>query len=54
VQLQNDFAQAQFSHAVGEYNKLSQTMFKTMTEIFEPLQKRAVIAAQIKDLMNVD
>jgi len=54
MKLQSEFAQAQFNEAVNEFNKLSQTMFKTMTEIFEPLQRRAVKAAQIHDLMHGD
>ena len=54
AQLQSEFAQTQFKIAVDEFNKLSQTMFQTMTEIFEPLQRRASVVAQIQDLMKLD
>lgn len=52
MQLQSEFAQAEFNNAIAEISKLSQGMFKTMTAIFEPLQIRAVAAAQIKDLLK--
>lgn len=52
MQLQSEFAQAEFNNAIAEMTKLSQEMFKTMTAIFEPLQIRAVAAAQIKDLLK--
>jgi hypothetical protein len=51
VRLQGEFARAEFATAIEEYSKLSQAMFQTMTAIFEPLQKRAITAAQIKDLL---
>ena len=54
MQLQSDFARAHFNAMIGEVAKLSDTMFKLMTEVFEPLQKQAVTAAQIKDLMKHD
>lgn len=52
MQLQSEFARAEFSNAIAQTTKLSEEMFKTMTAIFEPLQKQAVIAAQIKDVLN--
>ena len=42
--LQNDFAKTQFDAAVAEMSKLSETMVKLMSEVFEPLQARATIA----------
>lgn len=54
MQLQSEFARTQFNVAVGEVSKLSETMFRLMTEIFEPLQKQAVTSAQIRDLMTDD
>ena len=50
--LQSEFARAEFATAIAEYTKLSQAMFQTMTAIFEPLQKQAITAAQIKDLLR--
>lgn len=52
IQLQSEFARTEFSNSVAEYSKLSQTMFETMAAIFEPLQKQAITAAQIKDLLK--
>lgn len=52
MQLQNEFARVEFDNAVSEVSTLSETMFETMTAIFEPLQKQAIAAAQIKDLMT--
>lgn len=50
--LQSEFARTEFTTAIAEYSKLSQAMFQTMTAMFEPLQKQAITAAQIKDLMK--
>jgi phasin family protein len=52
MKLQSEFARAEFSTAISEVTKLSQLMFQTMTAIFEPLQKQAITAAQIKDLLG--
>lgn len=52
MDLQRDFARTEFANAVAEYSKLSQTLFQTMTAMFEPLQKQAVTAAQIEDLLK--
>lgn len=52
MQLQSEFARVEFDNAVSEVSALSETMFETMTAIFEPLQKQAIAAAQIKDLMT--
>ena len=52
IQLQSEFARVEFDNAVSEVSALSETMFETMTAIFEPLQKQAMAAAQINDLMN--
>lgn len=52
MKMQSEFAQSEFATAIAEVSKLSQTMFQTMTAIFEPLQKQAITAAQIKDLMR--
>ena len=51
-QLQNEFARAEFNAAIAEVAKLSEAMFKTITAVFEPLQKQAMAAAQIKDMMD--
>lgn len=51
MKLQSDFARAEFATAIAEFSKLSQTLFQAMTAIFEPLQRQAVTAAQIKDLL---
>jgi phasin family protein len=51
IKLQSEFARAEFATAVAEYTKLSQTLFQTMSAIFEPLQKQALTSAQIKDLL---
>jgi hypothetical protein len=52
MHFQSEFAQVEFNSAIAEMTKLSQEMFKTMAAIFEPLQNRAVAAAQIKDLLK--
>lgn len=52
MQLQSDFARTEFATAIAEATRLSQAMFETMTAIFEPLQKQAMAAAQIKDLLK--
>ncbi len=54
MQLQSEFARSQFNSAVGEVSKLSELMFRTMSEVFEPLQKQAMTSAQIRDLMKDD
>lgn len=54
MKLQTAFAKNEFASAIAEYSKLSQTMFATMSAMFEPLQKRAVTAAQIADLLKED
>lgn len=51
TKLQSEYARNEFATAIAEYSKLSQAMFQTMTAMFEPLQKQALTAAQIKDLM---
>jgi phasin family protein len=45
MQLQNEFAQAEFSNSIAQVSKLSEAMFKTMADIFDPLQKQAVASA---------
>lgn len=52
MKLQSEFARAEFATGIAEYSKLSQAMFQTMTAMFEPLQKQAITAAQIKDLLK--
>ena len=52
MQLQGEFARAEFGTAIAEMTKLSQAMFTTMMAVFEPLQKQAVTAAQIKDVLK--
>jgi len=52
IQLQSEFARAEFASAIAEISKLSQKMFKTMTVVFEPLQKQAMAAAQVKDIFR--
>lgn len=51
IELQSEFARAEFKNAIVEITILSESMFKTMAAIFEPLEKQAMAAAQIKDLM---
>jgi len=51
MNLQSEFAKAQFTSAIDEISSLAESMFKIMSDIFEPLQRQALIAAQIKDLM---
>ncbi len=45
MQLQGEFARAEFTSALAKVSTLSEAMFETMTAIFEPLQKQAVAAA---------
>ena len=45
IHLQGEFARNECTIAIAEVTKLSETMFKTMTAIFDPLQKQAVAAA---------
>jgi hypothetical protein len=52
IQLQSEFARTEFTTAIAEASKLSQDMFKTMTAIFEPLQRHAIAAAQVKDIFE--
>ena len=49
LQLQGDFARAEFAAAIAETTRLSQTVFATLGAIFEPLQQQAMAAAQSKD-----
>jgi len=44
MQLQNDFAKAQFDAAVAEMSKLSETLVKLAGEVFEPMQNRIATA----------
>lgn len=44
MQLQSDFAKAQFDAAVAEMSKLSETMVKLAGEVFEPMQNRVALA----------
>ncbi len=44
MQLQSDFAKAQFDAAVAEMSKLSETMVKLAGEVFEPMQNRIAVA----------
>jgi phasin family protein len=52
MRLQNEFAQAQFASTIGEVTKLSETMFKMMTDIFAPLQKQSMAVTQAKSTDN--
>ena len=52
--LQSEFAKNQFNTAISEVTRLSEAMYKMMADIFEPLQRQALIAAQITDLMKED
>ncbi|WP_218939612.1 phasin family protein [Sphingorhabdus profundilacus] len=52
IQLQSEFARTKFTTAIAEYSKLTQSMFQTTIQIFEPLQQQAMTAAQIKDLVK--
>lgn len=51
TKIQGEFARREFESAISEVSSLSETMFETMSAIFEPLQKQALAAAQISDLM---
>ena len=44
MQLQSDFAKAQFDAAVAEMSKLSETLVKLAGEVFEPVQNRIALA----------
>jgi phasin family protein len=44
MQMQSDFAKAQFDSAVAEYSKLSEMMVKLAGEVMEPMQNQAAIA----------
>ncbi len=46
VQMQGDFARAEFAAAIGETARLSQAMFAAMGGIFAPLQQQALAAAK--------
>lgn len=53
MQLQSEFARSQFNTTMSDVSKLAETMFRLMTDIFEPLQKRAMTSsAQLRDQMN--
>lgn len=54
MQLQSEFARNEFSTAISEYSRLTQHMFQTLSAMFEPLQKHAITAAQIRDLLAED
>ena len=44
MQLQSDFAKAQYDSAVAEFSKLTEMMVKLSGEIMEPVQNRVAIA----------
>jgi len=44
MQLQSDFAKAQFDSSVAEMSKLTEMMMKLAGEVFEPVQNRVAIA----------
>ncbi len=44
MQLQSDFAKAQFDAAVAEMSKMSETLVKLAGEVFEPMQNRIALA----------
>jgi phasin family protein len=44
MQLQSDFAKAQFDSAVAEYSKLSEMMVKLAGEVMEPVQNQMAVA----------
>ena len=46
VQMQGDFARAEFAAAIGETARLSQAMFAAMGGIFAPLQQQALATAK--------
>ena len=49
VQMQGDFARAEFAAAIAETARLSQAMFGAMSAIFEPLKQQAIATAHIAD-----
>ncbi|WP_374140235.1 phasin family protein [Sphingomonas sp.] len=49
MQVQSDFARAEFTTAIAGTTRLVQTVFATMTAIVAPLQSRAMAAVQTKD-----
>lgn len=44
VQLQNEFAKAQFDSVVSEFSKLSETMIKVIGDVVQPLSSRTAVA----------
>lgn len=44
MQLQSDFAKAQFDTAVAEYSKLTEMMVKLAGEVMEPVQNQVALA----------
>jgi phasin family protein len=44
MQLQSDFAKAQFDNAVAEYSKLSEMMVKLAGDVMEPVQNQMAVA----------
>jgi phasin family protein len=44
MQLQSDFAKAQYDSAVAEFSKLTEMMVKLSGEVMEPMQNRVAIA----------
>lgn len=49
VQMQGDFARAEFAAAISETTRFSQAMFAAVSAIFAPLQQQAMAAAQTAD-----
>ncbi|WP_188762613.1 phasin family protein [Sandarakinorhabdus glacialis] len=53
LQLQGEFAKAQFDASVAEMSKLTEMMMKLAGEVFEPVQNRVAIATdKIKTTFN--
>lgn len=53
MQLQTDFAKAQFDSAVAEYSKLTEMMVKLAGEMMEPMQNQIAVATdKLKTVLN--
>lgn len=54
MQLQSDYAKAQFDTVVADFSKMTEMMMKISGDIFEPMQNRMAIAAdKMKDAINI-
>ena len=53
MQLQSDYAKAQFDTVVSDFSKMTEMMMKISGDIFEPMQNRMAIATdKMKTVLN--